>query len=80
MKLYGAIDLHSNNSVIVILDEQDRIVFHKKCPNDLAMILRELSVYKGELTGIAVESTFNWYWLVDGPRLSYPKGTYRPLK
>ena len=24
MKLYGAIDLHSNNSVMVVIDEEDR--------------------------------------------------------
>jgi len=66
MKLYAAIDLHSSNSVIVVLDAADRIVFHKRCPNDLKMILRELMVFKAELVGIAVESTYNWYWLVDG--------------
>ena len=66
MKLYGAIDLHARNNVIVILDETDRILFHKRCPNDLKIILQELAVFKAELSGIAVESTFNWYWLVDG--------------
>jgi transposase len=35
-------------------------------PNDLALILKELSVYQSELQGIVVESTYNWYWLVDG--------------
>lgn len=66
MRLYGAIDLHSNNSVIVILDENSQIVFHKKCSNHLPMILSEIAAYKSELVGIAVESTYNWYWLVDG--------------
>ena len=66
MKLYGAIDLHSNNSYIVILDEQDRVVFHKRLRNDLDLILSHLSPYQTQLQGMAVESTFNWYWLVDG--------------
>jgi len=66
MKLYGAIDLHSTNSVTVVIDEQDRVVYQKRLPNDLALILRELSVYQSELEGIVVESTYNWYWLVDG--------------
>ena len=66
MKLYGAIDLHSTNSVVVVIDEQDRVVYQKRLPNDLALILRELSVYQSELEGIVVESTYNWYWLVDG--------------
>ena len=66
MKLYGAIDLHSNNNVTVVIDEQDRVVYQKRLPNDLALILKELCVYQSELEGIVVESTYNWYWLVDG--------------
>jgi len=66
MKLYGAIDLHSTNNVTVVIDEQDRVVYQKRLPNDLALILNELSVYQAELQGIVVESTYNWYWLVDG--------------
>jgi len=66
MKLYGAIDLHSTNNVTVVIDEQDRVVYQKRLPNDLEMILKELSVYQSELQGIVVESTYNWYWLVDG--------------
>jgi len=30
------------------------------------LILKELSIYQSELQGIVVESTYNWYWLVDG--------------
>ena len=66
MKLYGAIDLHSSNNVTVIIDQQDRVVYQKRLPNDLALVLKELSVYQSELQGIVVESTYNWYWLVDG--------------
>jgi transposase len=66
MKLYGAIDLHSTNNVTVAIDEQDRVVYQKRLPNDLALILKEFSVYRTELQGIVVESTYNWYWLVDG--------------
>jgi len=66
MKLYGAIDLHSTNNVTVVIDEQDRVVYQKRLLNDLALILKELSVYQSELEGIVVESTYNWYWLVDG--------------
>ena len=35
MKLYAGIDLHSNNSVVVVLDENDREVYRKRLPNDL---------------------------------------------
>jgi transposase len=66
MKLYGAIDLHSTNSVLVVIDEEDKIVYQKRLPNELALILQELCVYQSRLEGIVVESTYNWYWLVDG--------------
>ena len=66
MKLYGAIDLHSNNNVTVVSDEQDRIVYQKRLPNDLALITQQLAAYRESLEGIVVESTYNWYWLVDG--------------
>ena len=66
MKLYGAIDLHSNNNVTVLIDEQDQVVYQKRLPNDLPLIARQLSGYRDALQGIVVESTYNWYWLVDG--------------
>jgi len=66
MKLYGGIDLHANNSYVVLLDEQDGVVYQKRLPNDLKVILREISCYQSEIEGLAVESTYNWYWLVDG--------------
>ena len=66
MKLYGAIDLHSNNNVTVVIDEQDKVVYEKRLPNDLAIIAHQLSAYQSSLEGIVVESTYNWYWLVDG--------------
>ena len=50
----------------VVIDEEDKIVYQKRLPNDLALILKELSIYQSELQGIVVESTYNWYWLVDG--------------
>jgi transposase len=66
MALYCGIDLHSNNHVVVVIDEQDRRLEEKRLPNDLAATVRLLAPYAEELHGIAVESTFNWYWLVDG--------------
>jgi hypothetical protein len=66
MKLYGGIDLHSNNSVISLLDENDRLIYEQRLPNELDIILVELASYREVLVGLVVESTFNWYWLVDG--------------
>ena len=66
MKLYAAIDLHSNNNVLVILDEQDKIVYERRLANDLQLVLGALGPYRGDVQAVAVESTYNWYWLVDG--------------
>jgi transposase len=65
MELYGAFDLHSNNSYLGIINSNDKRIYKKKLPNDPQTILTTLEPYKGDLVGVAVESTFNWYWLVD---------------
>jgi transposase len=64
--LYAAIDLHSDNSYLTIIDEQDRRVFDRRLKNVLAEILLALAIFRQRIVAIAVESTFNWYWLVDG--------------
>ncbi len=66
MRHYCGIDLHSNNHVVVIIDESDKRVYEKRLSNDLNLTLKALEPYRHTLQGIAVESTFNWYWLVDG--------------
>jgi transposase len=66
MPLYGGIDLHSTNSVIVLMSEQDEVIYQKRLPNDLPTILEQLAPYRTEMKGVVVESTYNWYWLVDG--------------
>ena len=65
-KLYGGIDLHANNNVLVLVDEQEQVVFEKRLPNDLEKILFHLAPYQRVIQGLVVESTYNWYWLVDG--------------
>jgi hypothetical protein len=35
---YCGIDLHSNNSVVIVSDEADRIVFNQRLPNDLGHV------------------------------------------
>jgi transposase len=63
---YSGIDLHSNNSVVTVTDDTDRVVAEKRLPNDLAKIIGFLQPWRDELAGVVVESTYNWYWLVDG--------------
>jgi len=63
---YCGIDLHSNNSVVIVSDEEDRVVYSKRLPNDLRQIGAALEPHREELVGVVIESTYNWYWLVDG--------------
>ncbi len=65
-KLMAGIDLHSNNLFCGIVDLEGRRVFEKKLPCDLDSVVGALKPFKKQLETIAVESTYNWYWLVDG--------------
>jgi len=66
MKVYAGIDLHSSNNYVGIIDEQDQRLYQKRLPNRLEHILPALEPFKESLEGVVVESTYNWYWLVDG--------------
>jgi len=65
-KLMAGIDLHSNNLFCAIVDMGGKRVFEQKLPCDLKSVLEALKPFKKRLEKIAVESTYNWYWLVDG--------------
>ena len=65
MELYAAFDLHANSSFLGIVDEQGKRVFKKKLCNDRELILEVLRPRKEAIVGITVESTYNWYWMVD---------------
>jgi transposase len=89
MKLYAGIDLHSNNSMVAIIDGEDRVMYQRRLPNELERILVALASFKQWLIGVVVESTYNWYWLVDGlmeagyrVHLAHPAalGQYQGLK
>lgn len=49
---YSAIDLHSNNKVLVVTDETDRVLVEKRLPNELNRVLELLAPYKDELVGV----------------------------
>jgi transposase len=66
MKLYVGMDLHANNNFVAIQDEKGKRIDQKKLPNDLPLILEFLKPFKKKIVGLVVESTYNWYWLVDG--------------
>jgi transposase len=65
MALYTGFDLHSNNSYVGIIDETGGRVWKKKLSNDPRLISEMLKPFKKDIKGIVVESTYNWYWLVD---------------
>ena len=72
-KLIAGMDLHSNNVVIGLMDMDGKRVAHQKVECQLSEVVRFLAPYKKRLEQVAVESTYNWYWLVDGLQaLRYP--------
>ena len=66
MELYSGLDLHSTNTYIGILDSDFNRIFKKRVSNNLDLILETLEPFRDQLKGLVVESTYNWYWLVDG--------------
>jgi transposase len=66
MKAYAGIDLHASNNYIGVINDQDRRLYSKRVPNRLDAILSAFEPFEDQLVGIVVESTYNWYWLVDG--------------
>ena len=58
MNKFSGIDLHSNNSVVVVSDEADRIVYQRRLPNDPVQIRAALAAHREELEG--------WSSITDG--------------
>src|SRR6267154_5241283 len=72
-KVIAGMDLHSNNVVIGVRDLDGKRVGQKKLLCDLEEVVKYLAPYKKRLDQVVVESTYNWYWLVDGLQaLGYP--------
>jgi transposase len=81
MKLMAGIDLHSNNIVIGIVDMDGKRVAQQKLECRLKDVEKFLAPYKKRLETLAVESTYNWYWLVDGLQAAgYPVVLANPAK
>jgi len=64
--LMAGIDLHSNNLMIGIVDQAGKRLKHQKLACDFEQVDQFFKPLKSRLKSLAVESTFNWYWLVDG--------------
>ncbi len=66
METYAGIDLHSSNNYTAVINDQDQRLYGKRLSNRLEAIVSALTPFKEDLKGVVVESTYNWYWLVDG--------------
>jgi transposase len=66
MTTYAGIDLHSSNCYLAVIDQQQRQLLGKRLPNSLDQVQAALRPFKDQISGVVVESTYNWYWLVDG--------------
>lgn len=81
MDLYCGMDLHGDNIYCTVMDGAYRPVFERRLPNDMKEILETLAPYRERLAGVAVESTYNWYWLVDGLQAqAYPVKLANPAR
>ncbi len=80
-KLIAGIDLHSNNLMIAVINQQGQRLAHRKLDCNLNTVVDFLKPFKPQFQSMAVESTFNWYWLVAGLRAQgYPIDLANPAK
>jgi transposase len=80
-KLYAGLDLHKNNVFCGLIDQEGKPIYRRRLPAELPVILAALQPYRPQLQAIAVESTFNWYWLVDGLQAAeYPVRLANPAE
>lgn len=81
MKVYAGLDLHKRNVFCGIRDQAGKPVYRRRLPTDSATILAALEPFRAQLAAVAVESTFNWYWLVDELQTAgYPVRLANPAK
>lgn len=66
MKVYVGMDLHATNTYVGMVDEENEVLHKQRFRNELPLILAGLDPFRKDIEGVVVESTFNWYWLVDG--------------
>lgn len=45
--------------MVGLTDEQDRVLYRMRLPNELGVILAELTPFQADLERVAVESTYN---------------------
>jgi len=66
--LYGGADLHGNNVFLTVCDGQGQRVMERRVKANLNAVNQAMEPYWERVQSLAVESTYNWYWFVDGLR------------
>ena len=64
-ELYCGIDLHARRMYTCVVDADGKTVFHKNLHSNPQDLEHALTPFREHNTVVAVESTFNWYWLAD---------------
>lgn len=64
MSYYCGIDLGAKLSQVYIIDNDQKVLVNRKVANDIEVIHRLIRSH-GRVPTV-IESTFNWYWIVDG--------------
>jgi transposase len=64
-KLYCGVDLHSTNGVYHVMGADGQQVWHRRLPNRSDVVVTSLAAFLPDLVTVAIESTYNWYWLAD---------------
>jgi transposase len=64
--LYAGADLHGNNVFLSICNQDGANVFRRRVKANLDAVNAALNPFWDRIKVIGVESTFNWYWFVDG--------------
>ncbi len=67
-KVYAGADLHGNNVFLSVCNVNGAEIFRRRVRADLEAVETTLEPFKTNLVALGVESTFNWYWFVDGLR------------
>lgn len=65
MEVYAGLDLHSTNTYVAMIDGENKVLYKQRHRNEVPSILSALDAFKKDIQGVVVESTYNWYWLVD---------------
>ena len=66
--LYAGADLHGNNVFLSLYDEKGANVFQRRVKTNFDAVNAALGIFWKRIVVMGFESTFNWYWFIDGLR------------